>query len=50
LPTLSAREVLDGRVASGEITAEQSDQLRHKLDANSAPGSDQQSHPARAAG
>jgi uncharacterized membrane protein len=34
----SAREILDRRLASGEITAEQYDQLRAKLDASTPPG------------
>lgn len=31
-PTLSAREALDHRLVSGEITGEQYDELRRKLD------------------
>jgi uncharacterized membrane protein len=37
---ISAREILDRRLASGEITADQYDQLREKLDARSAQSSD----------
>jgi uncharacterized membrane protein len=40
-PAVSAREILDQRLARGEIAPEQYDQLREKLDAISAPSSEQ---------
>jgi putative membrane protein len=39
-PSLSAREILDQRLARGEITTEQYDQLREKLDASAPSGVD----------
>jgi uncharacterized membrane protein len=36
--TTSAREVLDHRLVSGEITTDQYDQLRAKLDPSAPPG------------
>jgi putative membrane protein len=47
-PAVSAREILDQRLASGEIAPEQYDQLREKLDATAAKSSDQR--PASPAG
>jgi uncharacterized membrane protein len=36
-PGMSAREVLDHRLASGEITTDQYDQLRTRLDPHAGP-------------
>ena len=36
--TLSARELLDRRLASGEISVDQYDHLREKLEGRSGPG------------
>jgi uncharacterized membrane protein len=44
----SAREILDRRLAKGELTVDQYDELCDKLDARSAPSSDQR--PASPAG
>ena len=38
LPGMSAREALDHRLVSGEITTEQYDALRAKLDPSAPPG------------
>jgi uncharacterized membrane protein len=42
---MSAREVLDHRLASGEVTADQYDQLRKRLDPAAPPGTDSPSAP-----
>jgi uncharacterized membrane protein len=45
-PAVSAREILDQRLARGEIALEQYDQLREKLDATSAPSDPRPASPA----
>jgi hypothetical protein len=45
-PAVSAREILDQRLARGEIAPEQYDQLREKLDATSAPSDPRPANPA----
>jgi uncharacterized membrane protein len=42
----SAREILDRRLASGEITVDQYDQLRAKLDAESASSGEEREEQA----
>jgi uncharacterized membrane protein len=44
--SVSAREILDRRLASGEISGDQYDQLREKLDAGPALGGDHREEPA----
>jgi uncharacterized membrane protein len=50
LPAVSAREILDQRLASGEITSDQYDQLREKLGATSAPIDPRPASPAGVSG
>jgi putative membrane protein len=47
---VSAREILDQRLASGEIAPEQYGQLREKLDATSVPSDPRPASPAGAPG
>jgi hypothetical protein len=47
---VSAREILDQRLARGEIAPEQYDQLREKLDATSAPSDPRPASPAGVSG
>jgi uncharacterized membrane protein len=42
---MSAREALDHRLVSGDITTEQYDQLRSKLDPSAPPGSGSAASP-----
>jgi uncharacterized membrane protein len=44
-PRMSAREVLDHRLASGEVTPDQYDLLREKLDAGAPPAADSPTAP-----
>jgi uncharacterized membrane protein len=45
-PSISARETLDHRLVNGEITSDQYDELRKKLDASSPPTTGPPAPPA----
>jgi uncharacterized membrane protein len=45
-PRISARETLEHRLARGEITTDQYDELRKKLDASSSPATGPPAPPA----
>jgi uncharacterized membrane protein len=45
-PSISARETLDHRLVNGEVTTDQYDDLRKKLDASSSPATGPPAPPA----